>query len=325
MNHSCVCACMCVCVRVVIRTQYEYIGDKVRTMDERKVLSRDNNWFTVYTRKRNFISISATEVETHSWSLFSMLSDSRCNRENLDEISKDDVTAPCEAPCFFYRSSFHRSLHPMKRLTSEFRLRFSLHPSLPRGMHIIIVIFIIATTIVFTTLEIRPKHLWSKLASINSTNLRRPFASYIHDFPANLCLTKNPLPRIRHELGFDDIIRGVNSAVGRSVEIGNIGADRPGKNTAPIFCREPSQLFRHNERVYGRNYAKLYAATRSNVGDNAGGRGDPIFAEYTRSRRGGIYRRADTENGSGRRDVRSRFELIIPSRGSRWKWKRLSR
>lgn len=101
------------------------------------------------------------------------------------------------------------------------------------------------------------------------------------------------------------------------MEIGNIGADRPGKNTAPIFCREPSQLFRHNERVYGRNYAKLYAATRSNVGDNAGGRGDPIFAEYTRSRRGGIYRRADTENGSGRRDVRSRFELIIPSRGSR--------
>lgn len=154
--------------------------------------------------------------------------------------------------------------------------------------------------------------------SINSTNLRRLFASYIHDFPANLRLTKNPLPRIRHELGFDDIIRGVNSAVGRSVEIGNIGADRPGKNTAPIFYREPSQLFRHNERVYGRNYAKLYAATRSNALETTRGkRGDPIFAEYTRSRRGGIYRRADTENGSGRRDVRTRFELIIPSRGSR--------
>lgn len=291
MNHSCVCACMCVCVRVVIRTQYEYIGDKVRTMDERKVLSRDNNWFTVYTRKRNFISISATEVETHSWSLFSMLSDSRCNRENLDEISKDDVTAPCEAPCFFYRSSFHRSLHPMKRLTSEFRLRFSLHPSLPRGMHIIIVIFIIATTIVFTTLEIRPNHLWSKLTSLDRSipRISSPLSSYIHDFPANLCLTKNPLPRIRHELGFDDIIRGVNSAVGRSVEIGNIGADRPGKNTAPIFCREPSQLFRHNERVYGRNYAKLYAATCSNALETTRGKGETRFSPSTREIVGAVF------------------------------------
>lgn len=291
MNHSCVCACMCVCVRVVIRTQYEYIGDKVRTMDERKVLSRDNNWFTVYTRKRNFISISATEVETHSWSLFSMLSDSRCNRENLDEISKDDVTAPCEAPCFFYRSSFHRSLHPMKRLTSEFRLRFSLHPSLPRGMHIIIVIFIIATTIVFTTLEIRPNHLWSKLTSLDRSipRISSPLSSYIHDFPANLRLTKNPLPRIRHELGFDDIIRGVNSAVGRSVEIGNIGADRPGKNTAPIFCREPSQLFRHNERVYGRNYAKLYAATRSNALETTRGKGETRFSPSTREIVGAVF------------------------------------
>lgn len=291
MNHSCVCACMCVCVRVVIRTQYEYIGDKVRTMDERKVLSRDNNWFTVYTRKRNFISISATEVETHSWSLFSMLSDSRCNRENLDEISKDDVTAPCEAPCFFYRSSFHRSLHPMKRLTSEFRLRFSLHPSLPRGMHIIIVIFIIATTIVFTTLEIRPNHLWSKLTSLDRSipRISSPLSSYIHDFPANLRLTKNPLPRIRHELGFDDIIRGVNSAVGRSVEIGNIGADRPGKNTAPIFCREPSQLFRHNERVYGRNYAKLYAATRSNALETTRGKGETRFSPSTREVVGAVF------------------------------------
>lgn len=291
MNHSCVCACMCVCVRVVIRTQYEYIGDKVRTMDERKVLSRDNNWFTVYTRKRNFISISATEVETHSWSLFSMLSDSRCNRENLDEISKDDVTAPSEAPCFFYRSSFHRSLHPMKRLTSEFRLRFSLHPSLPRGMHIIIVIFIIATTIVFTTLEIRPNHLWSKLTSLDRSipRISSPLSSYIHDFPANLRLTKNPLPRIRHELGFDDIIRGVNSAVGRSVEIGNIGADRPGKNTAPIFCREPSQLFRHNERVYGRNYAKLYAATRSNALETTRGKGETRFSPSTREVVGAVF------------------------------------
>lgn len=291
MNHSCVCACMCVCVRVVIRTQYEYIGDKVRTMDERKVLSRDNNWFTVYTRKRNFISISATEVETHSWSLFSMLSDSRCNRENLDEISKDDVTAPCEAPCFFYRSSFHRSLHPMKRLTSEFRLRFSLHPSLPRGMHIIIVIFIIATTIVFTTLEIRPNHLWSKLTSLDRSipRISSPLSSYIHDFPANLRLTKNPLPRIRHELGFDDIIRGVNSAVGRSVEIGNIGADRPGKNTAPIFCREPSQLFRHNERVYGRNYAKLYAATCSNALETTRGKGETRFSPSTREIVGAVF------------------------------------
>lgn len=41
-------------------------------------------------------------------------------------------------------------------------------------------------------------------------------------------------------------------------------ANWPRKNTASIFY-EPSQLFRHNERVYGRNYAKLYAATRSPV------------------------------------------------------------
>lgn len=292
MNHSCVCACMCVCVRVVIRTQYEYIGDKVRTMDERKVLSRDNNWFTVYTRKRNFISISATEVETHSWSLFSMLSDSRCNRENLDEISKDDVTAPCEAPCFFYRSSFHRSLHPMKRLTSEFRLRFSLHPSLPRGMHIIIVIFIIATTIVFTTLEIRPNHLWSKLASINSTNLRRPFASYIHDFPANLRLTKNPLPRIRHELGFDDIIRGVNSAVGTLGEAWKLEILEPtdrGKTRPRYFAESrasSSAIMNASTGAITRNYTRRRVPTRWR---QRGEKGETRFSPSTREVVGAVF------------------------------------
>lgn len=189
----------------------------------------------------------------------------------------------------FFLSILVSSISSSDETSHEWVSIIFLSPSLPRGMHIIIVIFIIATTIVFTTLEIRPKHLWSKLASINSTNLRRPFASYIHDFPANLRLTKNPLPRIRHELGFDDIIRGVNSAVGRSVEIGNIGADRPGKNTAPIFCREPSQLFRHNERVYGRNYAKLYAATRSNALETTRGKGETRFSPSTREVVGAVF------------------------------------
>lgn len=189
----------------------------------------------------------------------------------------------------FFLSILVSSISSSDETSHEWVSIIFLSPSLPRGMHIIIVIFIIATTIVFTTLEIRPNHLWSKLASINSTNLRRSFASYIHDFPANLRLTKNPLPRIRHELGFDDIIRGVNSAVGRSVEIGNIGADRPGKNTAPIFCREPSQFFRHNERVYGRNYAKLYAATRSNALETTRGKGETRFSPSTREVVGAVF------------------------------------
>lgn len=81
----------------------------------------------------------------------------------------------------------------------------------------------------------------------------------------------------------------MNSAVGRSVEIGNIGADRPGKNTAPIFCREPSQLFRHNERVYGRNYAKLYAATRSNALETTRGKGETRFSPSTREIVGAVF------------------------------------
>lgn len=168
----------------------------------------------------------------------------------------------------------------MKRLTSEFRLRFSLHPSLPRGMHIIIVIFIIATTIVFTTLEIRPNHLWSKLASINSTNLRRSFASYIHDFPANLCLTKNPLPRIRHELGFDDIIRGVNSAVGTLGEAWKLEILEPtdrGKTRPRYFAESlasSSAIMNASTGAITRNYTRRRVPTRWR---QRGGKGRPDF------------------------------------------------
>lgn len=191
----------------------------------------------------------------------------------------------------FFLSILVSSISSSDETSHEWVSIIFLSPSLPRGMHIIIVIFIIATTIVFTTLEIRPNHLWSKLTSLDRSipRISSPLSSYIHDFPANLRLTKNPLPRIRHELGFDDIIRGVNSAVGRSVEIGNIGADRPGKNTAPIFCREPSQLFRHNERVYGRNYAKLYAATCSNALETTRGKGETRFSPSTREIVGAVF------------------------------------
>lgn len=192
----------------------------------------------------------------------------------------------------FFLSILVSSISSSDETSHEWVSIIFLSPSLPRGMHIIIVIFIIATTIVFTTLEIRPNHLWSKLASINSTNLRRPFASYIHDFPANLRLTKNPLPRIRHELGFDDIIRGVNSAVGTLGEAWKLEILEPtdrGKTRPRYFAESrasSSAIMNASTGAITRNYTRRRVPTRWR---QRGEKGETRFSPSTREVVGAVF------------------------------------
>lgn len=105
---------------------------------------------------------------------------------------------------------------------------------------------------------------------MNSTNLCPPIRIFSYDFPRANKPSFNKIPpmdtrrviRVRRHY----TSRELGSWNGSTEKRGNwkYWANWPRKNTASIFY-EPSQLFRHNERVYGRNYAKLYAATRSPV------------------------------------------------------------
>lgn len=153
----------------------------------------------------------------------------------------------------------------------------------PRGLRVIIFIIVLLVVIATTIfIEIRPNEpsrisLWPK-ASINSTNLCRPFPPTFTIFQL-IFVQRNPSDEyveLRARVRRHCTNRELGSWNGSTEKRGNwkYWANWPRKNTASIFY-ESSQLFRHNERVYGRNYAKLYAATRSPVqlgnGDNAGG------------------------------------------------------
>lgn len=192
---------------------------------------------------------------------------------------------------FFIRSIFVSSISPseLPRWNSLSRVSFDTdHVSFsiplcasPRGMHVIIFIIVVLVVIAIF-IEIRPNEpsrisLRSK-ASINSTNLCRPFPPTFTIFQL-IFVQRNPSDEyveLRARVRRHCTNRELGSWNGSTEKRGNwkYWANWPRKNTASIFY-ESSQLFRHNERVYGRNYAKLYAATRFPVqlgnGDNAGG------------------------------------------------------
>lgn len=100
-----------------------------------------------------------------------------------------------------------------------------------------------------------------------------------------------------YELGFDDIARTVNSAVGtgarRSVEIGNIEPTDRGKTRPRYFTSRASSsaIMNASMGAITRNYTRRRVPRPTWKRRQRGrGRGEtrvhPIFAEYTRSRGG---------------------------------------